>query len=109
MPQVAAVQVCNGLEGVHLQARAPPGEVVLQLSGTEEGEVQHRDVAQQQVQARSQPMYFRCMPPFSFIPESSGCDAVDIASLPDLPPGFPLISMILEQYRGVFEKTSPST
>ena len=58
-PQVAAVQVCDGLEGVgatHLQARAPPGKVVFQLSGTEEGRVQHRDVAQQPVQVRSQPI-----------------------------------------------------
>ena len=41
-PQVAAVQVCDGLEGVdaaHLQARTPGGEVVLQLSRTEEGRV----------------------------------------------------------------------
>ena len=35
--QIAAAQVCDGLAGVgatHLQARAPPGKVVLQLSGT---------------------------------------------------------------------------
>ena len=44
LPQVAAVQVCDGLEGVdaaHLQARAPGGEVVLQLSRTEEGRGKH--------------------------------------------------------------------
>ena len=55
-PQVAAVQVCDGLEGVdatHLQARAPGGEVVLQLSRTEEGRVKHGDVPQQPVQVRS--------------------------------------------------------
>ena len=55
-PQVAVVQVCDGLEGVdaaHLQARAPGGEVVLQLSRTEEGRVKHGDVPQQPVHVRS--------------------------------------------------------
>ena len=55
-PQVAAVQVCDGLEGVdaaHLQARTPGGEVVLQLSRTEEGRVKHGDVPQQPVHVRS--------------------------------------------------------
>ena len=50
LPQVAAVQVCDGLEGVdaaHLQARTPGGEVVLQLSRTEEGRVKHGDAPQQ--------------------------------------------------------------
>ena len=55
-PQVAAVQGCDGLEGVdaaHLQARTPGGEVVLQLSRTEEGRVKHGDVPQQPVHVRS--------------------------------------------------------
>ena len=56
LPQVAAVQVCDRLEGVdaaHLQARAPGGKVVLQLSRTEEGRVKHGDVPQQPVHVRS--------------------------------------------------------
>ena len=52
LPQVAVVQVCDGLEGVdatHLQARTPGGKVVPQLSRTEEGRVKHGDVPQQPV------------------------------------------------------------
>ena len=48
LPQVAAAQICDGLEGVnaaHLQARTPGGKVVLQLSRTEEGRVKHGDVS----------------------------------------------------------------
>ena len=54
--QETAVQVCDGLKGVdaaHLQGRTPGGEVVLQLSGTEEGRVKHSYVPQQPVHVRS--------------------------------------------------------
>ena len=60
LPQVAAVQVCDGLKGVdttHLQGRTPDGEVVFQLSRAEEGRVKHSDVPQQPVHMWGQPRF----------------------------------------------------
>ena len=74
LPQVAAVQVCDGLEGVdaaHLQGRTPGCEVVLQLSRAEEGRV--KSPSSRSTCGASQdllPMYFSCMPAFRFIPVS---------------------------------------
>ena len=95
LPQVAAVQVCDGLEGVdatHLQARTPGGKVVLQLSGTEEGRVKHSDAPSSRSRCGAShallPMYFSRMPAFSFIPQNYGSDALLVASHPLSPPGF---------------------
>ena len=60
LPQVTAVQVCDGLKGVdttHRQGRTPGGEVVLQLFRAEEGRVRgaNQDLL---------PMYFSCTPAF---------------------------------------------
>ena len=74
LPQVAAVQVCDGLEGVdaaHLQGRTPNCEVVLQLSRRSTCGASH-DLL---------PMYFSCMPAFRFIPVSlPGFPASNLAS-----------------------------
>ena len=148
LPQVAAAQVCDGLEGVdaaHLQGRTPGCEVVLQLSRAEEGRVKHSDVPQHGPCGASQdllPMYFTRMPAFRFIPVSLpgfpasnlGSKAKEMGKIKLFPtaeysskqPSDPvvplvpctgiflgpsksgktvaLISMILEQYRRVFEK-----
>ena len=101
-PQVAAVQVCDGLEGVdaaHLQARTLGGEVVLQLSRTEEGRVKHGDVPQQPCEKLTTllPKYFSCTPALWFrsallysraLPETLGARRCTDA-LPDSPPGLP--------------------
>ena len=75
LPQVAAVQVYDGLKGVdaaHLQGRTPGCEVVLQLSSSRSTCGASQDLL---------PMYFTRMPAFRFIPVSlAGFPASNLGS-----------------------------
>ena len=55
VPQRLKADAAEVVDAAHLQGRTPGGEVVLQLSGTEEGRMQHSHVPQQPVQVWCQP------------------------------------------------------